>query len=1525
MTHRSIPHAWLFGFLLTLLPGLTLPPAHAQPPDVFSALEPAADFATPLQTAPSDTPGPPPLRHRQVAIDLPLLDTLHETADTASAASALTLNLFPDATFSAIVTTVGPTYSGGYALSGHLAGEPLSTFTLVVNDEEVAGSVLTPLDSYEIDSTPDLPGGVVIRQMDATNQADECETQEPDSLPESEHAHPPPDPVVSSGEAVPTSSSSPTIIDIAVFYTPLAKSGRWNIESHIDNAVAATNKAFADSNVNQRLRLVHRGQIAYTESGSLETDATRLRVGNDGHMDGVHGIRNAVGADLVHLLVAKSSGLCGTAYLMKSINSSFAGHAFGAHHYYCNVGSFAHEVGHNLGLRHDRYLDKKNTPQPCAHGYVNRAGLKPSAGQWARWYTLMAYNNHCAASGVSCSRIRRFSNANQTWHGHALGIAGCQRSNGVDGPAHAWETLTNSAGTVAAFRNSTPTFGDETIANYTYPQNNAITALTLPAAKRGDGSLSYSLTEQNQTATLPAGLSFDADSRTLSGTPTALQSAKTYTYTATDTDDDTDALTFTLTIAADTNPSFGTQSIANRTYTKDLAIPSVMLPTGTSGNAPLTYSVSGLPAGLSFDADTRTLSGTPTGTQTAKTATYTVTDLDADTASLTFTLTVESVGLTAAAGNQQVTLSWTSGADSQAGITQWEYQQGNGAWTAIPNSAQQATGSYTVTGLTNGTAYTFTVRAVNAQGNAESAAVTATPVTTPAKPTGLTATAGDQQVALAWTAPTNTGGSAITAYQVSQNNGTTWTGTGSTTTSHTLTSLTNGTAYTFTVRAVNAQGKGAASDAVTATPATTPAKPTGLTATPGNRQMTLAWTAPTNTGGAVITAYQVSRDNGTTWTGTGSTNTSHTVTGLTNGTAYAFMVRAVNAQGAGTASDAVTATPATIPAKPTDFTATAGHHQVTLAWTSGGDGGSAILEWRYSWDDGANWDTTGATATRYSVYLPTNGTPYTFRVRGVNAKGLGPPSDAASATPRGFTATKGDGQATLNWSKLPANTAIERWEYRQKAGSGEYGAWTAIPNSTAGTTSYTVTNLTNGQTYTFQVRGKDSTDAILARVEFPPVTPAQAPVNDTPGGNGGGGSGSGGGGGQSRVPGDRHGDTPATASLPRLGGTMSGYIQSVDDIDYFQVSVPANGILSVATTGTTNTIGTLEQAGTILARDDNSGAGLNFQIAQPVAPGVYHIAVWGLPGPYTLAVRLVQGRLETPAADTTSAQSGLSVLRGWVCDADLVEIELERPNGTTYLLEPAAGTARGDVAATCGGVITTGFGLLWNWNILGEGTYTVRALADEVVFGEATVTVTMPDPSDEYLTGVSGQTLVTNFPAAGQEVRLVWSQSLQNFSLTSPEAVLPPRPASVSVPWGYLENPSGASFQSGLGVISGWVCEAETVILAVTTEAGLTYELETAYGTGRADAAARCGGKEEIGFGLLFNWNLLGAGVHTLRAVADGEEFGRAAVRVTTLGREYLTGVRGRARVVDFPAEGQTVRLEWQQAAQNFVITGVGE
>ena len=98
--------------------------------------------------------------------------------------------------------------------------------------------------------------------------------------------------------------------------------------------------------------------------------------------------------------------------------------------------------------------------------------------------------------------------------------------------------------------------------------------------------------------------------------------------------------------------------------------------------------------------------------------------------------------------------------------------------------------------------------------------------------------------------------------------------------------------------------------------------------------------------------------------------------------------------------------------------------------------------------------------------------------------------------------------------------------------------------------------------------------------------------------------------------------------------------------------------------------------------------------------------------------------------------------------------------------------------------------------------------------------------------------------------------------------------------------------------------------------------LGTAYGTIRADTAAVCGDTDN-GFGLLFNWNMLGDGEHTAVALVDGVELGRATVTVTTLGEEFVRDVAGTCVREDFPTPGETISLTWEEACQNFLITGV--
>ena len=186
-----------------------------------------------------------------------------------------------------------------------------------------------------------------------------------------------------------------------------------------------------------------------------------------------------------------------------------------------------------------------------------------------------------------------------------------------------------------------PDFAGATIAAQTYTQGTAITAITLPEATGGNDGITYTL-----APALPAGLTYTAADRTITGTPTGTAAATTFTLTAADGDantvaDDTATLTFTITVEADSDPIFRTAIITAQTYTQNRTITPVTLPAATGGNAPITYTLTPAIAGLTLNPSTRVLTGTPTTAAEATMYTYTATDRDGDTMMLMFSITVE--------------------------------------------------------------------------------------------------------------------------------------------------------------------------------------------------------------------------------------------------------------------------------------------------------------------------------------------------------------------------------------------------------------------------------------------------------------------------------------------------------------------------------------------------------------------------------------------------------------------------------------------------------------------------------------------------------------------------------------------------------------------------------------------------------------------------------------------------------------------------------------------------------------------
>ena len=238
----------------------------------------------------------PTLRQRHARIDSGLLGQARAAAERGDApAGLIDLNLFDDASFQITGLRTAPT-SSGFSLSGQLDGEPLSAMTLVINGDVIAGEVRLPGATFTIQSVGDL---VEIRETDEA------------VLPEcAEPERPPP---ASTGGAATArdlpvvdfqASTELTQIDVLVVYTTAAKDrvgGEADIEARIDQWVAATNGYFETSSVNQRIRLAHAEELDYVETSS-SFELTPLRQKNEGFMDEVHSMRDAVGADLVHLI-----------------------------------------------------------------------------------------------------------------------------------------------------------------------------------------------------------------------------------------------------------------------------------------------------------------------------------------------------------------------------------------------------------------------------------------------------------------------------------------------------------------------------------------------------------------------------------------------------------------------------------------------------------------------------------------------------------------------------------------------------------------------------------------------------------------------------------------------------------------------------------------------------------------------------------------------------------------------------------------------------------------------------------------------------------------------------------------------------------------------------------------------------------------------------------------------------------------------------------------------------------------------
>ena len=405
--------------------------------------------------------------------------------------------------------------------------------------------------------------------------------------------------------------------------------------------------------------------------------------------------------------------------------------------------------------------------------------------------------------------------------------------------------------------------------------------------------------------------------------------------------------------------------------------------TRTNTNTASPVTVTGLTLGKEYTCSAAAHNSTGWGAETTSTSPLSIMS-PPDAPSIT--------GITG--GVASLTVAYTLG-ESNGGsdIASVEYSLDSGAWVAFSG----ATSPQTITGLTAGSTYSVRIRSLNAtQTSTASSAVSGSAYSAPDAPAITSITGGSSLLTVAYTLGASNGGSAVTSVEYSLDSGA-WVAFSGATSPQTITGLTAGSTYSVRIRSVNAAAPSAASSAVSGSAYSVPGAPTitGVTGTDG--ALSVSFTSPSSNGGSVITSYQYSLDSGA-WVALSGTTSPQSITGLSIQTYY-VRVRAVNAIGAGSASNSHWANANGPPPAPGSFSATAASSsQINVSWTYTDPGDLSSFTVLRS--DG--WAVIGSiakTSRSASVTGLSQNSAYSYYVVAVDAAGnTSPASATASAT-----------------------------------------------------------------------------------------------------------------------------------------------------------------------------------------------------------------------------------------------------------------------------------------------------------------------------------------------------------------------------------------------------------------------------------------------------------------------------------------------------------------------------------------------
>ncbi len=366
------------------------------------------------------------VRYRYVNVNFELLPAEPATGDGDV---EVTLNLFPDANYDAIVKKVEYDPSLGTIWTGTLDGVANSHFTFLITEGVFIANIASTEGVYEVSLAGD--GFYRVIEVDQSELGD-CgngayeEHSFGDEI-DSDVAN------MERGVRLPKSYSKSKDIDIMVAYTIAARDavgGAAAMRARIALAVSLSNQAYENSGVRSRLRLVRSEEVDYTEFGDTVTDLDRLAGTSDGYMDDIHSLRDTYGADMVALILA-SGPWCGYAKDIKA-GASTAFQVTKSSSCMTTNYSFAHEFAHLQGARHDVYVDSKTKPYRYGHGYVHPYSTDPAD----QWRTIMAYNDRCEDWGYYCNRLQYFSRKNNKYNGDPIGDRTSQNYKVIDKTAN---------------------------------------------------------------------------------------------------------------------------------------------------------------------------------------------------------------------------------------------------------------------------------------------------------------------------------------------------------------------------------------------------------------------------------------------------------------------------------------------------------------------------------------------------------------------------------------------------------------------------------------------------------------------------------------------------------------------------------------------------------------------------------------------------------------------------------------------------------------------------------------------------------------------------------------------------------------------------------------------------------------------------------------------------------------------------------------------------------------------------------